>query len=90
MSKIDSIKRMINNDLLPSIEKETERQKVIISNINDNKSKISSLENEISKLKEENKSFERECETIGNYLKSAQNNLLRLKQSLVDAVLNQE
>lgn len=90
MSKIDSIKRMINNDLLPSIEKETERQKVIISNINDNKSKISSLENEISKLKEENKLFERECETIGNYLKSAQNNLLRLKQSLVDAVLNQE
>lgn len=90
MSKIDSIKRMINNDLLPSIEKETERQKVIISNINGNKSKISSLENEISKLKEENKLFERECETIGNYLKSAQNNLLRLKQSLVDAVLNQE
>lgn len=90
MSKIDSIKRMINNDLLPSIEKETERQKVIISNINDNKSKFSSLENEISKLKEENKLFERECETIGNYLKSAQNNLLRLKQSLVDAVLNQE
>lgn len=86
-SIVDSLKKKINEQLIPELEETKKSQEDKIKEIMANRVKIAELKGEILKLENRNDDLQNKCAHLGNFIRLQEKKIGEIKASLLDAIL---
>ena len=86
-SRVDSLRKKINEQLIPELEETKKSREDKIEEIMANRVKIAELNGELFKLENRNADLQNNCANLGNSIKLQEKKIGEVKASLLDAIL---